>query len=285
MARETLEYIDGYRSSCKYHLNGNVNIILSAPHGGSLMPDNVPDRTNDVYICLSNTHNNCHDDKRCKIIVIKDTRTDEFTENVANELNKIGNSKPFVIIGKWNRKKVDFNREILQGTLNHPEAISAYENYHMNLNDAINQVNHLFGKGLLIDIHGHSQGNYSMIGYMLSSDQLNQNDLSNPSFQTSIESLCGSNRNECIRGQTSFGSIFEQHGLGVTYPSLTNPKPGSRVFFHGGYIIKNYYSKINAIQIELPHDIRTGKNKLMNAQNFAQAIIEYMKTNNLLLTK
>ncbi|CAF0990700.1 unnamed protein product [Rotaria sordida] len=285
MARETLEYIDGYRSSCKYHLNGNVNIILSAPHGGSLMPDNVPDRTNDVYICLSNTHNNCHDDKHCKIIVIKDTRTDEFTENVANELNKIGNLKPFVIIGKWNRKKVDFNREILQGTLNHPEAISAYENYHMNLNDAINQVNHLFGKGLLIDIHGHSQGNYSMIGYMLSSDQLNQNDLLDPSFQTSIESLCGSNRNECIRGQTSFGSIFEQHGLGVTYPSLTNPKPGSRVFFHGGYIIKNYYSKINAIQIELPHDIRTGKNKLMNAQNFAQAIIEYMKTNNLLLTK
>ncbi|CAF2332200.1 unnamed protein product [Rotaria sp. Silwood2] len=285
MEQETLEYIDGYRSSCKYHCNGNVNIILSVPHGGSLMPDNVPDRTKEVYIHLLNTNNSFHDAEHCKINVIKDIRTDEFTENVINELNKIGNLKPFIIIGKWHRKKVDFNREILEGTLNNPEAISAYKNYHMNLNDAINQVNHLFGKGLLIDIHGHAQGNYSMIGYMLSSNQLNQNDLSDPSFKTSIESLCKSNRNESIRGQTSFGSIFERHELGVAYPSLANPKPGSRVFFHGGYIIQNYSSKINAIQIELPYDIRTGRNKRMNAQNFAQVIVEYMKINNLLVTK
>ncbi|CAF0774579.1 unnamed protein product [Rotaria sp. Silwood1] len=285
MERETFEYIDGYQSCCKYHFNGNVNIIFSAPHGGSLMLDNVPDRTNDAYIRLSNIHDNFCDEDHRKIIVTKDTRTDEFTENVANELNKIGNFKPFIIIGKWHRKKVDFNREILDGTLNHPEAISAYENYHMNLNNAINQVNNLFGKGLLIDIHGHSQGNYSMIGYMLSRDQLNQNDLSNPSFKTSIESLCEPNRNECIRGQTSFGSILERYGLGVVYPSLANPKPGSRVFFPGGYIIQNYSSKINSIQIELPFDIRAGNNKRMNAQNFAQAIIEYMKINDLLITK
>jgi len=124
-----------------------------------------------------------------------------------------------------------------------------------------------------------------MIGYMLSGDQLNQNDLSHPSFKTSIESLCGSNRNEGIRGQTSFGSIFEQHELGVAYPSFTNPKPGSRTFFSGGYIIQNYSSKINTIQTELPYDIRTGANKHTNAQHFAQAIVEYMKINNLLVSE
>ncbi len=123
-----------------------------------------------------------------------------------------------------------------------------------------------------------------MIGYMLSSDQLNQNDLSHSSFQTSIESLCRSNRNECIRGQTSFGSIFERHELGIAYPSLTNPKPGSRTFFAGGYIIRNYSSRINAIQVELPNAIRTGGNKRMNAQNFAHVIIDYMKINNLLIS-
>ena len=154
MEQEPFEYIDGYRSSSKYHFKGNVNIILSTPHGGSVMPDDIPDRTDGVYTCLSNPN----DSFRGKITVIKDTRTDEFTENVANELNKIWNLKPFIIIGQWHRRKVDFNREILEGTLNHPEAISAYENYHRNLNDAIDQVNHLFGKGLLIDIHGHSQG-------------------------------------------------------------------------------------------------------------------------------
>jgi hypothetical protein len=120
---------------------------------------------------------------------------------------------------------------------------------------------------------------------MLSSDQLNQNDLSFPSFKTSIESLCESNRNEGIRGQTSFGSIFEQHGLGVAYPSLANPKPGSRTYFSGGYITRNYSSKINVIQTELPNDIRTGSNKRINAQHFAQAIVEYMQINNLLVSK
>lgn len=120
---------------------------------------------------------------------------------------------------------------------------------------------------------------------MLSGDQLNQNDLSLPSFKTSIETLCESNRNETIRGQKSFGTIFEKHDLGVAYPSLTNPKPGSRTFFSGGYIIRNYSSKINAIQTELPYDIRTGGNKRTNAQNFAETIVEYMTTNNLLISQ
>jgi hypothetical protein len=123
-----------------------------------------------------------------------------------------------------------------------------------------------------------------MMGYMLSGDQLNQNDLSHPSFKTSIESLCGTNRNEGIRGPTSFGTIFERYGLGIAYPSLTNPKPGSRTFFSGGYIIRRFSSKINAIQTELPYEIRTGSNKRTNAQYFAQAIVEYMKIHNLLVT-
>ncbi len=158
MEQEPFEYIDGYRYSCKYHFKANVNIILSAPHGGNLMPDDVPDRTEGTYIRSSDTDDSFRKEERCKTNVMKDTSTLEFTENVANELFKKWNFKPFIIIGKWHRKKIDFNREILEGTLNHPEAISAYKNYHMYLNDAIDRVNQLFNKGLLIDIHGHSQG-------------------------------------------------------------------------------------------------------------------------------
>jgi N-formylglutamate amidohydrolase len=155
MQQESIEYIDGYRSSYKYYFNGNVNIILSAPHGGSLTPDDVPDRTDGVYVRSSDEKDT---EERCRTTVVKDSRTDEFTENVANELKTKWNVKPFIIIAKWHRKKVDFNREILEGTLNNPEAVSAYQNYHMSLTHAVNKVNQLFGKGLLIDIHGHSQG-------------------------------------------------------------------------------------------------------------------------------
>jgi hypothetical protein len=125
---------------------------------------------------------------------------------------------------------------------------------------------------------------YTMVGYLLTGYELNQNNLSNPSFTTSIESLCDSNRNECIRGPTSFGTILEQYGLGVAYPSLNNPKPGSNEFYSGGYITRNYISKINAIQTELPYDIRTDPHRLTHAKNYAAAIVEYMKLHNLLLS-
>ncbi|CAF0852651.1 unnamed protein product [Adineta steineri] len=279
-----MEYIDGYRSCCKYYCKGNVNIILSAPHGGSLIPNDVPDRTGGICIRRSDENDTLLDKQFYNTKLVKDIHTDEFTENVANELFERWNFKPFIIIGKWHRQIVDFNREIREGTLNHPEAVAAYENYHLNLNNAISHVNQLFNKGLLIDIHGHSQGNYTMIGYMLSSNQLNEDDLSHSSFATSIESLCLSNKNECIRGKKSFGTILEQNGIDPVYPSLKHPKPESRTFFSGGYTICNYFSKINAIQTELPYVIRTGENKCMNAQRFAQTIVEYMQINNLLMS-
>ncbi|CAF0756356.1 unnamed protein product [Adineta ricciae] len=275
---EFFEYLTGYRSSCKYHCQGNVNIILSAPHGGNQMPDDVSDRTEGI----------CNDQsevRRYRTTVVKDSRTDEFAENVANALKSKWNFKPFVIIGKWHRIKVDFNRHIHEGTLNHSEAISAYHSYHSYLNNAIEQVNQLFGKGLLIDIHGHSKGNYAMIGYTLSSDQLNQDDLSDSSFQTSIESLCSTNRNECIRGENSFGNIFERNGLGIAYPSLLNPKPEERTYFAGGYIVRHYLSKINTIQTELAYSTRMGPDALENAQLFAQTIVEYMNKYNLLKSR
>jgi hypothetical protein len=123
-----------------------------------------------------------------------------------------------------------------------------------------------------------------MVGYLLTGNELNQNNLSNPSYSTSIEGLCGSNLNECIRGPLSFGTIFEENKLGIAYPSLSNPKPGSNTFFSGGYITSNYISKINAIQTELPYYMRAGNNRITHAKNFAKTVVDYMTLNHLLLS-
>ena len=121
-----------------------------------------------------------------------------------------------------------------------------------------------------------------MVGYLLTSNQLNQNDLSNPSFSSSIERLCGSGRNQCIRGPTSFGTILENCGLGIAYPSSANPKPGSIDFLSGGYITRNYLSQVSAFQTELPYYIRTGADRLTHAKNYAKAVIDYMAANGIL---
>ncbi|CAF0983730.1 unnamed protein product [Adineta steineri] len=289
----TLNFLDGYRSSCKHHQQGNVNLIISAPHGGTLLPDDLPNRT--IGGCLRKTGTNagicawwfndtCTDGERCNATTVRDTLSDEFAENVANELNIQYQLKPFIVIGKWNRIKIDFNREINEATLNHPEAIAAHHSYHSNIQQAINKINQNFGKGLLLDIHGHSAGNYTMVGYLLTSNQLNVNNLNTLSVTTSIESLCSSNREECIRGHSSFGTALELNNLGIAYPSLANPKPGALRFLSGGYITSNYKSTINTIQTELPYDVRAGNNRRTFARNYAKAIIHYMKLNNLLLS-
>lgn len=150
---ERLKYSNGYRLSSKYHLEGTMNLILSAPHGGDLTPDGIPDRTSGI--CFRRTNSS---QQRCKTTVVKDSKTDEFAENVAEELFQILGVKPFVIIAQWSRKNIDFNREILEGTLNYPEAIKAYDDYHQILSSTVERIREKFGRGLLIDIHGHAKG-------------------------------------------------------------------------------------------------------------------------------
>ncbi|CAF4569081.1 unnamed protein product [Rotaria sp. Silwood2] len=288
--QQPLQYVDGYRSSCKFHQAGTFNLIISAPHGGSLMPTDVPDRTQggcrrSGSYCTWRYDDKCFDGQRCTATTVQDYLSGEFAENVAEELNSKHGLKPFVVIGKWSRKKVDFNREINEATFNHPEAISAYQSYHTNLQYAIDQVKQQYGNGLLIDIHGQGVGNFTMVGYLLDSDLLNRDDLqSTLGTITSIEQICSlSNRTECIRGQTSFGTILETNELGIAYPSMAHPKPGNGTFFEGGYITRNYILKINAIQTELPYDIRAGPYKRVNAMKYARALIDYMTVNTILL--
>ena len=94
--------------------------------------------------------------------------------------------------------------------------------------------------------------------------------------------MCGIDRNECIRGQSAFGTKLEQKGFGVVYPSFANPKPGNLTFFEGGYITSNYISKINAMQFELPAAISSTRNRTEYAKRFAQVIVEYMTEKNIL---
>ena len=164
---ESVTFTDGYRSSSSFDWNGNVNLILSAPHGGSLLPVDLPDRTSggcrrplgtNAQRCTWIYNDSCLDGQPCQATTVQDTLSDLFAENVANELQRGWNLRPFLVVGRWSRKKVDFNREVNEATFNHPEAITAHRSYHSALEQMIDRVNQTFGRALLIDIHGHSQG-------------------------------------------------------------------------------------------------------------------------------
>jgi N-formylglutamate amidohydrolase len=161
-------YIYGYRDSFKVlPLNlSNTNIILSSPHAGSEMPDDVPDRTIggcrrlNSSVCTFDYVDSCLNGQRCISTTVQDFACfDPFTEQVAEELYRTYNLIPLVVVAGWNRKKIDFNREVNEATFNHPEAIKAYRGYHKYLKKAVRRIERRFnGKGLLLDIHQHAQG-------------------------------------------------------------------------------------------------------------------------------
>lgn len=161
-------YFSGYQNSFKATRVrlGNTNLILSSPHAGSDMPNDIPDRTiggcqrNNSNVCTFYFNDTCTDGKRCSITTVQDFADfDPFTERVADELYEKYQILPFVIIAKWNRKKIDYNREIEEATFNHPKAMNAHKRYHNYIEKSIQKIQKKFnGKGLILDIHQHAQG-------------------------------------------------------------------------------------------------------------------------------
>ena len=161
-------YYSGYGNSYKAipRRLANVNLILASPHAGSLMPDDIPDRTiggcrkENSSVCIFDYTELCANGSRCSVTTVQDFADyDPFIEWIADELYRVYNLVPFVIFANWNRKKIDFNRNIAEATFNHPKSMKAYRAYHRYLDKAIERIRRRYnGTGLLLDLHQHAQG-------------------------------------------------------------------------------------------------------------------------------
>ncbi|CAF3491367.1 unnamed protein product [Rotaria sp. Silwood1] len=157
---------DGYYNPRDKRSYTTANIILSSPHAGSDMPEDVPDRTiggcrrANSTVCSFQFDDPCDDGVRCPVTTVQDFAMDDrFAEDVADQLNQTYAIIPFLVVAKWNRKKIDFNREMNEATFNHLEAIKSYRSYHDYLEEAIATIERKFhGQGLLLDVHQHAQG-------------------------------------------------------------------------------------------------------------------------------
>lgn len=146
----------------------NVNLILSSPHAGSEKPEDLPvNRTmggckrNATNTCTFYFNDTCSDGVRCPVTTVQDFADfDPFTERLTDELYEKYGIIPYVVIAKWNRNKIDFNREVNEATFNHPRTIKSYEQYHRYLEKAVDKIQKKFNRtgGLLLDLHQHAQG-------------------------------------------------------------------------------------------------------------------------------
>ncbi len=233
------------------YIAGNLPIIITVPHGGSLTPGEIPDRT-------------CGDES------VTDSYTINLARSIQAEITEITGCYPHVIICHLKRTKLDANRELDIAACGNEFAETAWNEFHLFIDSAKVSVVKKSGKGLLIDIHGHGHSIQRLeLGYLLTGSQLAYSDalLNTTAYinLSSIRNLIGSNANglshaDLLHGIYSLGTMFAARGYPAV-PGIDEPFPFTgEPYFSGGYNTQRHGSlkegTIDAIQIECNQEVR-----------------------------
>jgi len=236
-----------YRGLNNYteYIAGNLPLIISAPHGGTDSASALPNRTYGTTSTDSNTAE-----------LSRAIRTACF--------NRFGRW-PHVIICRVPRTKIDCNREIVEGAQGVAATEAVWNEYHNLIRIAKDAVTSSYGRGLLIDVHGHGHTLQRIeLGYNLTTSTLNQSSFTTADKNSScIRELANRTRvtfQELLRGSLSLGTFLTTRGY-PCIPSITDPNPGKtngtdNDYFSGGYTVEIHGTMspntgtINAIQME-----------------------------------
>lgn len=251
------------------YIPGELPLILSAPHGGSLLPSEMDSRSEGVFS--------------------SDLSTIELTLAVRDALVDLTGFAPHVVLSRVHRSRLDPNRPADEGAEGDPFATQAWQEYHAYIDQARRTI-HMSGEGMYLDMHGHGHPiDRIELGYLLSAEVLEYPDWALNSLAvvqaTSIREIGRDSPldfSALLRGPTSLGGILEAEGVAVV-PSPGDPRPGTDPYFSGGYSTRRHGSimdteLVSGIQIEHHYrDIRdSDANRRAYAARFARAIRAFM---------
>ena len=255
------------RNAYVEYIAGDLPIIITVPHGGSLVPAEIPDRTGS------------------DITTVRDSNTEELGRTIGNVFaNRVG-GRPHIIIMRLRRTKIDANRAIVEATLGNRLAGRAWIEFHSFTEAAVEAVIDRHGTGFYIDLHGHGHAIPRLeLGYLLSSGTLALPDATLDTeaveSESSIRTLSRTSAAsfpEILRGATSLGALFEAEGF-PSVPSPAAPGPGNAEYFNGGYNTDRYGSRrggpISGVQIE-SHFMGV-RDSQASWERFAAALVDVM---------
>lgn len=254
---------------------GNLPIIITAPHGGYLKPTTIIDRS-----CT-----NCS--------YVQDANTQELARTIDSLFFVKTGCHTHLIINRLHRIKFDANREISEAAVGNLTVENLWKEYNQNIENAQKEIIKKYGKGLLLDIHGHGHTIQRLeIGYLLSDADLQKSDkeievakyLETSSIRNiTKQNLLNQNFSQLLRGKNSLGTLLQKAG----YPSVPSEEMPStkngESYFSGGYTTQTHGSlvkgTIDAIQIE--HNFTNVRDSEVNRRKYAtvltNTINQYMK--------
>lgn len=248
---------------------GDLPLIVSAPHGGTLEPASIPNRS------------------VTGAVTVRDTNTDLLAEQIAETFATRTSGLPHTVIVRLRRTKLDANREIVEAAEGNAEAERAWREYHGFIEAAREHVIADHGRGFYIDLHGHGHAIQRLeFGYLLSAEDLRSSDaeLNSTGFimRSSIRTLAGSDgasHAALLRGDDAPGTLFEANGF-PSVPSAAQPYPNpGEAYFTGGYNTRRHSSReggpIDGVQIEANF---TGvRDTAPNREAFANALVDVIR--------
>lgn len=292
----------GFKQYIKYE-PGEMNLIITVPHGGSLDPTtqsngrrwpyrkNGCEGTNGECIW---THGCGLKSAKCIALIKRDDFTMRIARDIANEIKAITGFRPHVVYNMLRRTKLDANREIDEATFNISDAITAYHDYASFINKARSSITGRefrrgTGRGLLLDIHGSADHlQRTVLGYLVHGKYLDRGDYSMD--MSSIRSLgkhwCGTDNvcfKEFVQGNRSLGYFMNQQGLlAIPSPQSKKTKSAVRIYLSGGYTVAKFGSRdggnVDGIQLEFSRALRSRWNN--SATNkVVRAILNFCKFN------
>lgn len=253
----TSEYVE--------YLPGDLPVVVSAGHGGSLRPASIPDRTQGV--------------------TTQDRNTVELALRLADAFEERLGGRPHVVVSHLHRVKLDPNRELGEAAEGNTIAGRAWWEYHAFLDAARADVQADHDGGLYVDLHGHGHAVPRIeLGYLLSAATLGLDDgaLSAPDqvARSSLRGLVrpsGPTLADLVRGPLSLGARLEDAGVPAV-PSPAAPSPGDDPYFSGGYSTARHGSRdgglVSGIQVEAHFEgVRdTDENRARFAAILAEAL-------------
>lgn len=247
------------------YLPGTLPIIIAAPHGGTLRPEGMPNRSFGR--------------------VAQDSYTQELARALSEKMLQRHGARPHLVICRLHRMKVDCNRELDEAAQGDPVASQAWHDFQNFIGEAKQVVMKRHGYGLFIDLHGHRHPEARVeLGYLLGRQTLQRADaeLDSDESARNSHSLRDLMRRtpatfvELLRGESSLGGLLQKRGF-ASLPSPGNAAPlGDEEYFSGGYNTQIHGSlnggSISGLQIECP--FKGVRDHPENREKFAVALTE-----------
>lgn len=229
---------------------GELPIIISAPHGGTLAIEGVPPREGKGM-----------ETGPRGFFTGRDGGTQELAEAVIDAIHKKFKMRPYAVISGTHRQFLDPNRPS-SIAYEDEDAKPVYERYHRSLERFTTEVMNQYRVGLLVDIHGQGTKRDTVFR--------------GTNNGKTVERLRNSFGERAHTGDRSFFALLKKEGW-IVYPDPFDGKEQSG--FTGGYIVQTYGSHrpigIDAIQLEMGAEYRTPGSREKTATQLANAIFNY----------